>query len=112
MKVYVYRNLNKGGFSVVHRQIVVKVVDSIILKNVELRVRPGGKQKARIQGQRNVHAFCIGTEVGEMDQTDLVEVTYIPFVHDSFVIKDSQAPIFTSALAILKDSKLYVPRPG
>jgi hypothetical protein len=110
MKVYVYRNLNKGGFSVMHRQKVIKVVDSITLIGVELRVREGGQNRARDEMQRNVHAFCVGTESDLQFIGDLQEVTYNPFIHNSFVIKETQEPILFCDVAVLRENKLYIPK--
>jgi hypothetical protein len=93
-----------------HRGKVIKVVDSITLTGVEFRVRSGGQNRARNEMQRNVHAFCVGTEVDLNFMGELQEVTYNPFSNDTFVIKDTQEPITFCDVAILSENKLYIPK--
>lgn len=89
--------------------------DFILMEDVELRVREGGRDSTRRKEQRTVHAFCIG-EVLSFDEDEyslpkgLIEVTYNPFIHDSFVIKRSGKPIFEARIAVLIDERLFVIR--
>ena len=46
-KVMVYYNLHKHTFSIQKNGLVVLHVDYVKLKNVEFRVRVGGKEKVR-----------------------------------------------------------------
>ena len=76
--------------------------DFVKLRNVEFRVRQGGKEKVRDERRKNVHAFVIGDlidfcefpcEFLEEPYSDTI-VTYNPYFHDSFVIKDTDEPIY------------------
>lgn len=111
--LYVYRNLHTGGFSVKHKNKVIKIVDSIILQNVEFRVRKGGRARAVKEGQRNVHAFCVGYELNKsylINKKDLLELTYNPFKNTSFVFKNSGEAIYKSNIAVLQENRLFVPQ--
>ena len=59
-RVMVYYNLHKHTFSVTYKSKVILHADYVNLKNVEFRVRKGGKEKVRDEKRKNVHAFVIG----------------------------------------------------
>lgn len=62
MRVYAYRNLHKNCISLMDsRGRVLKHVDAVLLSDCEFRVRKAGYEKVQRTGQRNVHAFVIGT---------------------------------------------------
>jgi hypothetical protein len=112
-KVMVYYNLHKHTFSITIRGIVMAHVDYVKLKNVEFRVRTGGKETVRTKKQKNVHAFVIGTllDYCEYPCENLPEepigdvVTYNPYKHDSFVIKSTEQPVFNANLVEMINSK-------
>ena len=56
----VYYNLHKHTFSVTYGGRVILYADYVKLRNVEFRVRKGGKDKVRQEMRKNVHAFVIG----------------------------------------------------
>lgn len=101
-RVMVYYNLHKETFSISYLGKVIMHADYVKLEDVEFRVRPGGKEKVRDEKRKNVHAFVIGNlldycefpcERIEEPYGDLV-ATYNPYVHDSFVIKGTDEPIY------------------
>ena len=103
-RVMVYYNLHKHTFSVTYKSKVILHADYVKLKDVEFRVRQGGKEKVRSEKQKNVHAFVIGDlldycefpcENIPNEPTDKV-VTYNPYKYDSFVYKDSEEPIYNA----------------
>jgi hypothetical protein len=112
-KVMVYYNLHKHTFSIKIREIVVAHVDYAKLKNVEFRVRTGGKEMVRAKKQKNVHAFVIGTllDYCEHPCENLPEepfgdvVTYNPYKYDSFIIKSTEEPVFNADLVEMINSK-------
>ncbi len=61
MKLYVHRNLNRRCWSVLDRGKLREHRQQITLKDTEFRVRPGGHARTLREGQRNVHAFVVGT---------------------------------------------------
>ena len=101
-KVMVYYNLHKHTFSIQKNGLVVLHVDYVKLKNVEFRVRVGGKEKVRKEKSKNVHAFVIGTLEDFCEypcenipqEPDGEVVTYNPYLFDSFVFKKTKEPVF------------------
>lgn len=68
LRVEVYRNLRRGGFSVRHGNRVIDRVgphlDELWLTDATFVVRPGGHAAYLRTGARNVHAFVRGTVSG------------------------------------------------
>lgn len=103
-KVMVYYNLHKHTFSIQKSGIVFFHADFVKLKNVEFRVRKGGREKVNQEKRKNVHAFVIGTLVDFCihpcenlpNDSEGYAVTYNPYKHDSFVIKDTEEPVFSA----------------
>ena len=117
-KVMVYYNLHKQTFSVQKHGIVVFHADYLKLRDVEFRVRVGGKEKVRKEKSKNVHAFVIGKllDYCEYPCDDIPNpssdkiVTYNPYKYDSFVYKDSEEPVYTAQEVdmINSQNKLFV----
>jgi len=103
-KVMVYYNLHKHTFSVTYKGVVILHADYVKLKNVEFRVREGGKEKVRREKSKNVHAFVIGEllDYCEFPCEDIPTepsnkvVTYNPYKYNSFVYKDTEEPVYTA----------------
>lgn len=112
-KVMVYYNLHKHTFSIQKNGIVVLHVDYVKLKNVEFRVRVGGKEKVRKEKSKNVHAFVIGTLEDFCEypcenipqEPDGEVVTYNPYLFDSFVFKKTKEPVFFAKTVEMVNSK-------
>jgi hypothetical protein len=83
-RVMVYYNLNRETFSISYLGKVIMHADYVRLKDVEFRVRPGGKERVRDEKRKNVH---------EEHYSDLI-VTYNPYVNDTFVLKGTDKPVY------------------
>lgn len=105
MRVAVYFNIRKRLFSIrllegPSKGTVLRSDRYVALTNVEFRVQPAGQRRARSTGQKNVHAFVVGSlqdpdgdlwrlrkhryasaVVGPRRST----AHYNPFKHDTFV---------------------------
>lgn len=101
-KVMVYYNLHKKTFSVRYDNKVILHADYVKLGDVEFRVRSGGKERVRQEKSKNVHAFVIGTlldyceypcEELPSEPNDNI-VTYNPYKYDSYVMKNTEEPIY------------------
>ena len=112
-KVMVYYNLHKHTFSIQKNGIVVLHVDYVKLKNVEFRVRVGGKEKVRKEKSKNVHAFVIGKLLDYCEypcdeiptpSSDKV-VTYNPYKYDTFVFKNTEEPVYHAQEVDMINSK-------
>lgn len=112
-RVMVYYNLHKHTFSVKYKEKVILHADMVKLSDVEFRVRQGGKEKVRTEKSKNVHAFVIGALEDYCEYpcenyespTDGLVITYNPYKHDSFVIKDSGEPIYNAKEVEMVNSK-------
>ena len=112
-KVMVYYNLHKHTFSIQKNGLVVLHVDYVKLKNVEFRVRVGGKEKVMKEKSKNVHAFVIGTLEDFCEypcenipqEPDGEVVTYNPYLFDSFVFKKTKEPVFFAKTVEMVNSK-------
>ena len=101
-KVMLYYNLHKQTFSVIYKSLVIFHADYVKLKDVEFRVRPGGREKVLKEKRKNVHSFVIGTLVDYCTHPckDLPSepnnniVTYNPYKYSSYVMKDTEEPIY------------------
>lgn len=61
--VLIYWNLNKDCVSIKANGHVIGYAKSVIIENVTFKVQESGRQRAIRDGQRNVHAYAIGTLV-------------------------------------------------
>jgi hypothetical protein len=112
-RVMVYYNLHKHTFSVQKNGIVVFHADYLKLKDVEFRVRVGGKEKVRKEKSKNVHAFVIGIledfceyPCEEMPEEPVGEIiTYNPYLYDSFVYKKTKEPLYNANEVVMINSK-------
>lgn len=59
-KTWCYRNLNRGGYSLVQGDLVVAHADDVTLVNASFVVRESGRQRVLAEGVKNVHAFVVG----------------------------------------------------
>jgi len=101
-KVMLYYNLHKQTFSIIYKSLVIFHADYVKLKDVEFRVRPGGREKVLKEKRKNVHSFVIGTlmdycifpceNLPEEPNNNIV--TYNPYKYNSYVMKDTEEPIF------------------
>ena len=102
LRVMVYYNLHKHTFSVTYKGKVVLYADYVKLKNVEFRVREGGRERVRREKKKNVHAFVIGDLVDYCifpcenmpPESNTNVITYNPKKYDTFVSKDTEEPVY------------------
>lgn len=95
MRVYVYRNLHKGCWSVSSGKKVQYHATHLDISNAKFRVRPGGREKVLREGKKSVHAFVVGEVeaaggcLPPIKMDGAVEVTYNPYKNGSFVRVDN-----------------------
>ena len=115
-KVYVYFNLHNRVFSVLQNGKLLKHSTSITLKNVEFRVRQGGRKRVLSEKRKNVHAFVVGeisrNPVDKVSNRryNVIEAYYNPYLCDSFVKKQNKEPIHKAEFVklVVVDKKPYV----
>lgn len=112
-KFYLYRNLNRGGFSLKLRGKVVDYLDTFYMKDVEFRVSKASQNRSRREGQRNVHAYIVADSYTNLNNSDgvsllgLEEITYNPFHTDTFIVKSTGEPIYKADFIVGINNKVY-----
>jgi hypothetical protein len=104
-KVMVHYNLHKHTFSVTYNGRVITHADYVKLVDVEFRVRQGGRDKVLQDKRKNVHSFVIGYLVDYCSypcadipsEPNNTIVTYNPYMYKSFVMKDTEEPIYQAS---------------
>ena len=118
-RVFVYKNLHEGCWSVKDRQTghVVAHADKVELSDVELKVSQAGRRRVIEEQRKNVHAGLVGTlesvsltgypsrryvhSQGESSPAQPQLVTYNPYKYTTFVNKADETPVTTAARAVL-----------
>ena len=120
-RVMVHYNLHKHTFSITHKGLVISHADYVKLNDVEFRVRQGGREKVVKEKRKNVHAFVIGTLIEYCkypceslpSEPNSNIVTYDPYKYNSYVMKDTQEPIYKTGEVELINSrnKIFITKP-
>lgn len=97
LRARLYWNLHKKCWSVQDCKTgrVVRHVTAFTLADAKFVVRPAGQAKVRREGKKNVHAFAVGDASlrNGLAGLDARDVTYNPYVNDTFVFKDTGEPV-------------------
>jgi hypothetical protein len=113
-KVFVYRNLHTGTWSVRDHKTkrVVKHCDLVYLKDVNFKVSQSGNAKVKEEKRKNVHAGVLGLVCENIEHLfenqDLVEVTYNPYKYETFVVKETEKPIYDAKLVMMRNGKVFI----
>jgi len=113
MKVDVYFNLHKKVWSIRDKKsgLVIAHRRELTLKDATMRVQPAGRDRVRREGTKNVHAFIsgewvdtpYGTDQPLVDHSSLEEeITYNPYMYDSFVAKRTEKPVFGAEWVVFR----------
>jgi len=107
MKVKVYFNLHKKLFSIQHKGLVIAHKTELVLHNAEFRVSEAGRQRVLREKRKNVHAFIVG-ELADYyaPEGETEDVTYNPYLYDSFVNKKSLTAVRKAGIVWLKDKTI------
>ena len=117
MKCFIYRNLNRKGYVYSlkamegpHKGRVVALATAITVVDARFVVSDAGRERARKEGQRNVHAGVVGNVVNIQQHTKRLphpikvaetfvrkangtSVTYDTWKYDTFVRRDDEQPV-------------------
>jgi len=107
LPVRVFRNLERGCYSIMQRGQVRASACEVLLRAVEFRVRESGRQRMIRERRRNVHAFAVGLLVDYVHAAAPARlrplagpsVTYDPYRFPTFFQRDTLAPVVHVALA-------------
>lgn len=116
-KVFVYKNLHKGCWSLKQGGLVKAHSDDkpIYLYECALKVNRKGRERVLREKRKNVHAGISGyiTEPHPsyqcLEDSDLqTEITYNPYNFSSFVDKATLKPIYFTEMAKLSPNNILV----
>ena len=99
--VDVYRNLQKGCWSVRQAGIVKYHTNYVFLRDVKFTVSQAGRNRVLREKRKNVHAFIRGTLAipktmpKEIDN-QFTPVTYNPYKHHAFIRTDTEYSVRTA----------------
>lgn len=121
-RYYAYRNLSARWperWSLQRRGLVAGRCQSAVLRDVEFRVRPGGRLAVLESGVKGVHAFAIGelvawygngarVQVLAVGRGPCAQVTYDPFERGEFYRTDTGAAVALAKQVVLaEDGRLW-----
>lgn len=92
-RVECYWNLHKHCYSIRVNGRVVAHRACISVEDVTLAVQPAGRERARREGRKNVHAFVRGTwnEDWVPERADICVLAYNPHQADTFMTTTNRA---------------------
>lgn len=101
LPVDIYWNLHKHVYSVrartgEHAGRVIAHLNSVTLNNVKLHINKSGQDRVRKEQRKQVHAFLRGDWTWATNGPtwiDGTEITYNPYLHDTFVTKETKTPV-------------------
>ena len=111
-KFDVYFNLHKKLFSLKNykTKLVTGHSNEVKMQSVTFKVSEAGRLRVLKEQRKNVHAYVRGEVItsfaNEID-SNWVEITYNPYKYSTFVIKETQVPVFTAKMVLLKDKKIF-----
>lgn len=93
----VYWNSTRRIWSVVENGKVTAHKSYVDLKDCVFKVSQAGRQRVIREGRKNVHAYVAGNKnhlysIGDM--LDWVQVVYNPYLLETFVRVDTNAPVY------------------
>ena len=112
MRVVVYKNLNRGDWSVAEisgrsgRGRVIAHRQSIVLADVTFHAQPAAQRKVAAGGHRSVHAWCIGTVIAEAIGPK-TEVTYNPHRGAAFHTREGRVVTAAAMVEFAVDGRAY-----
>ncbi len=116
-KVRVYRNLNKGGWSILamsgeNKGRVVAHVDHVTLNTVDFVISKAGLARAQASKVRNVHSFAQGilNSIEPISSDFLTnEITYNPFKKGYFYpVSNAEQQLMAADRLFFSENKAYM----
>jgi hypothetical protein len=113
VKYFVYYNLHKHVFSLKNNTTkkVEKRSSIVLMQDCVFKVSEKGRQRVLREKVKNVHAGVLGelisTESEVDDTSSFVELTYNPYIYDSFVVKESGKPVLSAKKVYLINKRIF-----
>ena len=99
--VEVYRNLQKGCWSVRQGGIVKYHTHYVFLRDASFKVSQAGRNRVLRDKKKNVHAVIRGTLASPLSvplaiESQYIEVAYNPYKHHAFIRTDTEYSVRTA----------------
>ena len=113
MKYFVYYNLHKHVFSLKNHTTkkVEKRSNIVLMQDCVFKVSEKGRQRVLREKIKNVHAGVLGelvsTESEVDDTSSFVELTYNPYLYNSFVVKENGKPVLSAKKVYLINKRIF-----
>jgi hypothetical protein len=107
---FVYFNLHKKCWSCknIKTGLVEMHVNEIFLENVQFKVSESGRQRVLREKRKNVHAGVVGTVSNKKQIKNKIEVIYNPYLYKTFVIKNTNTPIYNAKLVHMINGRVFI----
>ena len=118
--VRVFKNWQRGCYSVMQDGVVRASARQVLLRDVEFLVRASGRERMLRLKRKTVHAYAVGyledlvhpNESASLPAIDGRYTVYDPYRFMTFVDRDTQQPVLSSHRVLLaEDGVVYVPAP-
>tara|TARA_S200000501_G_C20734102_1_gene704215 strand:+ start:384 stop:782 length:399 start_codon:yes stop_codon:yes gene_type:complete len=115
-KVFVYKNLHKGCWSIKQDGIVKAHAGNVTLYNVTMKVNRKGRERVLREKRKNVHAGMQGllkdAELelvwSDLPEDQFDEITYNPYKYSSFVHVKDGSPRWFGIIAKLEEKRVLI----
>lgn len=116
IKVFVYRNLHRGGFSIrdAKTRRVIGHASELLIRDPEFVVSEKGRQRVLRTGVRNVHAGIVGylaiepKHFAKAGMQTWEQVYYNPFSKGYFCKVPSGREVWAANYALCQEGKVFV----
>lgn len=114
MRVDVYKNLNRGCWSIRAGGRVIDHTESCAVVNARFVVRPAAQAKVAAGAHRSVHAWVTGEllTAGAIDTAAAVAVTYRPRERACFFRRDTGAPVWSADAVVFTPAGAFALNPA
>ena len=115
-KVFVYKNLHKGCWSIKQDGIVKAHADNVTLYQVMMKVNRKGRERVLKEKRKNVHAGIKGylrldefeRVWDDLPEDQFDEITYNPYKYSSFVHTKDESPRWFGCIAKLEEKRVLI----
>jgi len=105
-KVFVYKNLHKGCWSIKQDGLVKMHITDLCMWDCSFRVSDKGRKKVLRENRKNVHAGITGYIDDHWNQKpNTKKAKYNPYHNESFVEVNTGEPVFWSSSVRLETAK-------
>ena len=115
-KVFVYKNLHKGCWSIKQDGLVKAHTKELTLYGCNMKINRKGRERVLREKRKNVHAGIKGylkdadleRVWGDLPEDQFIEITYNPYKYSSFVQIEDNAPRWFAIIAKLEEKRALI----